>query len=100
MIKRCDITYVYILFYKSCSIKGQKIINIEVKYSNLSSKKAKFTTVDVRKLSLIPNINNIVLINTFQLLGIEIYVFLHVYLNYLYYIVLCLITQDDLQKAA
>merc|ERR1712105_419046 len=49
--------------YKYCrvskivpSLRDNKVRTVEVKYYNAPSKKAKYTTVDVRKLSLIPNL--------------------------------------------
>ena len=50
--------------YKYCRVtklvpsRDKRTRTVEVKYFNSPSKKAKFTTVDVRKLSLIPNIDN------------------------------------------
>ena len=49
--------------YKYCRVnklipsRDKRIRTVEVKYFNSPSKKAKFAMVDVRKLSLIPNLN-------------------------------------------
>ena len=51
-------------YIKLVPLKDKRIQTVEVKYFNSSSKEAKFVTVDVRKLSLIPKINAEVLILT------------------------------------
>ena len=38
------------------SLRDNKVRTVEVKYFNSPSKKAKYSTVDVRKLSLIPDL--------------------------------------------
>ena len=50
--------------YKYCHVdsivvsRDNKVRTVVVKYYNYPSKKAKFATVDVRSLSLIPNLRN------------------------------------------
>ena len=51
--------------YKYCCVhrlvtskRDSKVCTVEVKYYNSPSKKAKYSTVDVRKLSLIPDLKN------------------------------------------
>ena len=52
--------------YKYCHIhklipseRDSKVCTVEIKYYNSPSKKPKYSTVDVRKLSLIPDLKNI-----------------------------------------
>ena len=47
--------------------RDNKVRTVVVKYYNYPSKKAKFATVDVRSLSLIPNLKKLNLIPNFKL---------------------------------
>ena len=48
--------YKYCRIHSILSSRDDRVHTVEVKYFNYPSKKAKFATVDVRSLSLIPNL--------------------------------------------
>ena len=49
--------YKYCCVHSITNSRDDRVCTVGVKYFNYPSKKAKFATVDVRNLSLIPNLN-------------------------------------------